>query len=50
VNRELADSREDSRESLEHSADMVYGVHVRRIEACDHWIKLTLFFWLCAGI
>src|SRR5262249_51436400 len=40
--RELANAREDAGKGLEHTTDVVGGVHVRRIEACNHRVETSL--------
>ena len=44
VNGELADARKHTRKSLQHSADMIHGIHVRGVEAGNHGIKTGLLF------
>jgi hypothetical protein len=46
VDAELADAAEDAGERLQHAADVIHRVHVRRIEPGDHRIEPRLLgFW-----
>ena len=45
VNGEFADAREYARERLQDPADVIHGIHVRRVKAGDHGIKTRLLFW-----
>src|SRR5688572_398837 len=44
MNAEFPDAAEHTGKSLEHASNMIGGVHVRRIEPCDHWIEPKLLF------
>ena len=43
MDAELPDTRKNTRKSQEYSADVGFGVHVRRVEPGDHGIKALLF-------
>ena len=42
VDAELADAGEDAGEGLQHAADVIDGIHVRRVEPGDHRIEARL--------
>ena len=44
VNRELADASKHTWKSLQHSANVIRGIHVRGVEAGNHGIKAGLLF------
>jgi hypothetical protein len=45
VNREFPDAREHARKGLEHSANVIGGIHIHRVEARDHGIQSCLLFF-----